>query len=365
MRSIVSPCRGIGLFVALAAVLTWTGAAQAQSSSDLLRNNPKILKLFRPVVASPSDSTVRVRCDGADAALGTVVGADGWVLTKASEMRGRIVVKLRDGRQYPAKIVGVEPEFDLAMLKVDATGLKPIEWEDGKAVKVGRWVASVAPAEDPIAIGIISVATRGLKAGDQPPKNLATNGGWLGVGLEDNPKGAKITQVAPKSPADKAGLKKEDVVTEIGAAGSTKFRKVVGVESMINIVQKHKPGEEVILKILRDDDDLEITVKLGKRPEKYLGNQQEFMGSDLSNRRGGFPKILQHDTIIKPVDCGGPLVDLDGKAVGINIARAGRTESYAIPSDAVLSLLGPLMSGKMAPPPEEPDEPPSIKRPRR
>src|SRR5439155_21464335 len=84
-----------------------------------------------------------------------------------------------------------------------------------------------------------------------------------------------------------------------------------------------------------------------------FGNPQERMGSDLSNRRGGFPFILQHDTVLKPKDCGGPLVDLDGKVVGINIARAGRTESYAIPSEKVQALLEDLNSGKLAPPKEE------------
>ena len=69
----------------------------------------------------------------------------------------------------------------------------------------------------------------------------------------------------------------------------------------------------------------------------------------MSKKRGGFPVILQHDTVIKPTDCGGPLVDLDGKAVGINIARAGRTESYAIPTEAVLGLIADLKSGKLAP----------------
>jgi serine protease Do len=43
------------------------------------------------------------------------------------------------------------------------------------------------------------------------------------------------------------------------------------------------------------------------------------------------------------------VVDLQGKAVGINIARAGRTESYAIPAEVVQGLLSDLKSGKLAP----------------
>ena len=72
-------------------------------------------------------------------------------------------------------------------------------------------------------------------------------------------------------------------------------------------------------------------------------------GGPLSDRRGGFEAALQHDTVLLPSQCGGPLVDLDGKAVGINVARAGRVESYAIAAAAVQPLLEELKSGKLAP----------------
>src|SRR4051812_38379590 len=50
------------------------------------RDNPRMLAAFREVVAQPSRSVVRVRADGRDVAMGTIVGADGWVLTKNSEI---------------------------------------------------------------------------------------------------------------------------------------------------------------------------------------------------------------------------------------------------------------------------------------
>ena len=59
---------------------------------------------------------------------------------------------------------------------------------------------------------------------------------------------------------------------------------------------------------------------------------------------------FQHDTTLRPDQCGGPLVGLDGKVMGINIARAGRVVSYAIPADIVATLLADLKSGKLAPP---------------
>src|SRR5581483_3202714 len=120
-------------------------------------------------------------------------------------------------------------------------------------------------------------------------------------------------------------------------------------ESLINIVQRHRPAEQITLKIRRGTERVEITATLARRPRAMLGNPQESLGGPLSERRGGFPAILQHDIALRPADCGGPLVDLDGKALGVNIARAGRTESYAVPGEEVLALLPDLKSGKLAP----------------
>src|SRR5690606_17538087 len=71
----------------------------------------------------------------------------------------------------------------------------------------------------------------------------------------------------------------------------------------------------------------------------------------LSERRTGFPLALQHDTVLTPQECGGPLVDLDGRCVGINIARAGRVNSYALPASVVLPLVAEFKAGKYSPSP--------------
>ena len=68
------------------------------------------------------------------------------------------------------------------------------------------------------------------------------------------------------------------------------------------------------------------------------------MGGELSDMRSGFPLALQHDCPIEPNACGGPLVNLDGEVVGINIARAGRIKSYALPSHVIEELLKQAVS---------------------
>jgi serine protease Do len=332
------------LFV-LAVLLAATGAARGQIGKELLRDSPEMLKTFRPVVAKSSEATVRIFVDGKALAYGTIVDADGLILTKWDEIRGgkKIVCRLHDGKELQAKVVGVEKDYDLAMLKVEATKLPTVQWQDMKKATVGRWVASAGTGEDPLAVGVISVAKRKLVLGDQPPKTSNVNAGWLGVGLDEAMgMGAKINSIAPKSPAEKAGVKVNDIVYEVGG------RKVINPETLIDTVGRLKPGDEVLLKITRGDDDLEITAKLAKRPKELAGNPQETMGTKLNNRRGGFPFILQHDSGLRPELCGGPLVDLDGKTVGINIARAGRTETYAIPADDIQTLLPKFKSGELA-----------------
>ncbi len=304
------------------------------------------MQAFRTVVAKPSESIVRVIADGKEVAFGTIVEPDGWIVTKYDEIKDKekIVVKLRDGKEHEAKIIDWQQDFDLAMLKIDAKGLKAIEWRPSKDATVGRWVASVGADQDPIAIGVVSVGTRKFALGDQPPKNINLNAGYLGVGLEAGMGGAKVNKVDDGTPAKKAGLKIDDIIYEADG------KNIVDHEALINTIGRLRPGDKVLLKVKRGDESLELKAILGTRPAKQFGiNPQEKMGSDLSNRRGGFPVILQHDTVLKPKDCGGPLVDLDGKAVGINIARAGRTETYAIPSEEVQKLIPDLKLGKLQP----------------
>ena len=73
------------------------------------------------------------------------------------------------------------------------------------------------------------------------------------------------------------------------------------------------------------------------------------MGNTLSRRRDGFDAVFQHDATIEPEQCGGPLVDLDGRLIGINIARAGRVESYALPLAEVVAALARLRASSPTP----------------
>jgi serine protease Do len=336
--------------LALVAVLLAPAAASAQKGGKgatggvEIKSSPKFLAAFRKSVAKPAESTVRVQCNGKDTALGIVVSADGFILTKHSDLDGKITVKLRDGESLEAKLVGVHETHDLAMLKIEATGLTPATWKESKFAPVGHWVATPGMGADPVAVGVVSVAARELPK-TKVQKPLPKGGGFLGIGLEDTETGAVIGEVQPKSAASRAGLKVKDIILAVGG------QETPDAEALIRAIASHKPRDTIVLKVKRGDEELELKATLGQRPKGGLsrGDFQNALGSELSKRRTGFTSILQHDTILKPSDCGGPLVDLEGNVIGVNIARGGRTESWAIPAETVRPLLRDLMAGKLAP----------------
>src|SRR4051812_4030964 len=133
--------------------------AHAQGSLSGTRRSTELLQAFREVVAAPSQSTARVTGDGKEIALATVVAPDGLLITKASELRGKLVCKFKDGRSLDATIVGLEPKNDLAMLRVQANDLKPIAWVDSKSAEAGDWLATPGPGSEPVAVGVVGVPT--------------------------------------------------------------------------------------------------------------------------------------------------------------------------------------------------------------
>jgi serine protease Do len=317
-----------------ALVLALPALARAESAEGRAS-----LGAFRDITAQASRSTVRIRCGHKDVALGTVVRADGWILTKASNLTGPATVRLGDGREVPAKVVGVHEAHDIALLKVKTTGLVPVQWRSSKEADVGNWVVSAGPAGLPVAVGVVSVGTRNLPPALPPP---SAGSGFLGISLEASDGDVRISHVVRGASADKAGIQVDDIILAI--AGKT----VQDTDMLLRVLHGLKPGDEIVLRIKRGEERLDLRAKLGKRPLDR-GEFQNSLGSELSKRRTGFPTVLQHDSVVRPADCGGPLVGLDGRVIGINICRAGRTASYAVPSEVLQQVLPDLQAGRYRP----------------
>jgi len=105
---------------------------------------------------------------------GFILSADGYVLTNAHVVddASEVSVKLTDKREFKAKVIGTDKRTDVALLKIDATGLPKVTIGDPDKLKVGEWVAAIGKPfglENTITAGIVSAKGREL-----PNENLVS-----------------------------------------------------------------------------------------------------------------------------------------------------------------------------------------------
>lgn len=157
--------------------------------------------------------------------------------------------------------------------KSDKDGKVVVEIKDGEVLVNGK------PLDD---YDDENLSVRKRKNGTvtfQSTSPFRNNGGWsfnsgnlestigdskapfLGVGTDDSKEGAQIEEVTKGSAAEKAGLKKGDVITKIGE------EKVFSQDDVSKEVKKHKPADKVIITYKRDGKEQKTTATLGKRSD--------------------------------------------------------------------------------------------------
>jgi predicted metalloprotease with PDZ domain len=117
------------------------------------------------------------------------------------------------------------------------------------------------------------IVALGLVVGPATAKSYkASKKAWLGISTQtvnydlaetfDLPVkyGVVINEVVEESPADEAGLEEDDVI--IGFDGS----KITDADELVEMIDERRPGDEVILTVMREGDEVELTVTLEKRP---------------------------------------------------------------------------------------------------
>ena len=294
------------------------------------RSHATVTGAFRDVTASSNQSTVRVLCDGLQTALGIVVRGDGYILTKASELSGKLECVLSDGTRLPAIKVAQRDQYDLALLRVAKGDLIEVRWSNSPAPPVGSWLVTTNLEPLPIAIGVVSA----------PPHVSPNPQAVLGVRMGSVERGVRVNHVMPGTGAARAGVREGDVISTING------RNADSPDAITQIIRGLQPGDRVTLAVLREQEPLTLVATLGDMTRLGGLDQAELMdslGGPLSRRRAGFPSVIQHDSVVRPRECGGPLVDLDGNAVGVNIARASRVATLALPADLTKRVAGEMM----------------------
>jgi S1-C subfamily serine protease len=133
-------------------------------------------------------------------------------------------------------------------------------------------------------------------------------------------------------------MKKGDILTAIAD------KPVKEIEALGKMLSEMKSGTDVKVTLLREGKKTELDVKLSARGDLFREvSRNDQMSGDFSNRRSGFPRVIQHDILGASLTMGGPVLDLEGRAVGMNIARANRAETFAIPVEELRELAGGMV----------------------
>lgn len=98
---------------------------------------------------------------------GFIISSDGYILTNAHvvDSADRITVRLTDKREFKAKVIGADKRTDVALLKIEATGLPKISQGDPAQLKVGEWVVAIGSPfgfDNSVTAGIVSAKGRML-----------------------------------------------------------------------------------------------------------------------------------------------------------------------------------------------------------
>ena len=101
---------------------------------------------------------------------GVIISTDGYIVTNnhVIENADELEVTLNDNRKFPAKIIGTDPNTDIALIKIEAKDLKTLSFGDSEQLKVGEWVLAVGNPfnlTSTVTAGIVSAKGRAIMSG--------------------------------------------------------------------------------------------------------------------------------------------------------------------------------------------------------
>jgi serine protease Do len=265
---------------------------------------------------------------------GFIIDQEGYIVTNnhVVEDADEIIVKLVDGKEYDAELVGRDPNTDLALIKIkESTDFVQLPMGNSDGLDVGSWVVAIGSPfglEQTVTAGIVSAKGRVIGAGPYDnfiqtdasinpgnsggpllnlngevvgintaiiangqgigfaiPINMAQSivaqlkehgsvtRGWLGVGIQDltpelaeyygleEKKGVLVSQVFKGDPAEKAGIKSNDIIVSVDGESVNSGRELSAKIADLEV------GKSTKLVVIRDGKEKTITAKLAERKE--------------------------------------------------------------------------------------------------
>lgn len=319
------PSKSAWLFLTLCLAPLAHGELHAPLKPEELTNGTQTLAPLASLQKQVSqNAALLLDKKGKAVATATWVGDEGYFITKASEVSRLEECSLQWGTGPAVKIREIRRDSrdDLVLAQaINVKGVRSVEFITAKDLDYGQWLVAPTKAAE-LKMGVFSAQKRPIKG----------YGAAIGVRMDDKTpaelKGVRIIGVAEDSPAASAGLQANDIMLELAGESVGEFRRVN------EIISKKQPGEEIEVKFKRGDKEDHLYVRLASR-SRVLSNWdgEDFANGGISIRTDNFAEVIQHDLPLNPADMGGPLLDLQGRAVGVNIARVDRVTTFALPSE--------------------------------
>jgi len=128
-----------------------------------LQEDDPFYEFFRRFIPQPGPREFQSQSLGS----GFIISQDGYILTNAHvvEAAEEITVKLNDKREFKAKVIGADRRTDVALIKIDASGLPAVRFGDPGKLRVGEWVLAIGSPfgfENTVTAGIVSAKGRSL-----------------------------------------------------------------------------------------------------------------------------------------------------------------------------------------------------------
>jgi serine protease Do len=312
---------------------------------------------------------------------GFIVSADGYIFTNnhVVEQADKILVKISDGKEYEAKVIGTDANTDIALIKIKPdNGLPVAQIGDSEKVRVGEWVIAIGNPfglDATVTAGIVSAKGRVIGAGPYDnfiqtdasinpgnsggplfnmegkvigintaivaqgqgigfaiPINMAksimadlkTKGkvtrGWMGISVQDisddiaknlnhkNKSGALVSDVFKGDPADKAGIKVGDIITEING------KSIKDTHELLLTIATLQVGQKMNVKAIRDGREMTFQVTVAERKDNVAvaaeksGKGQQFgiAAQDITAEMARQLGIARDGVIVTEVQGGSP-----------------------------------------------------------
>src|SRR5947209_5776059 len=178
------------------------------------------------------------------AGSGVIITPDGYILTNSHVVStaDRIEIRLQDGRELVAAPVGEDPHSDLAVVRVQETGLPSAELGDSSALRVGQLVIAIGNPlgfQATVTTGVVSAVGRTLRA--------QTAG--------------RVMEVQPGTAAAHVGIQPGDLIVKVGDV------TVVSVDDLQRALGRHPIGEPLMLELVRDGRRLTLLTHPTELPD--------------------------------------------------------------------------------------------------